>query len=306
MPIKLCECGCDQQINCFDRQKRPRRFVLGHYNKMEENRKRLSKINSGAGNPFYKHHHTEEAKEKNRLAHKKTYEERFGNKEAEKIRKKQSITLKCLYGEGKIKVWSIGLTKETDKRVRKMSESLKGKFAGKKNPMYGKSPTKEQREHHSKILKEKYKKGELIPYWLGKKRLDMYGENNLMKRPNIASKVLESLCKRPTKLEQQLIILIKQNNLPFKYVGNGEFIVGGRCPDFLNINGKKQIIEIFGRYWHSPIYRPTMSYKQTYRATIEHYKKYGFGCLIIWDYELKDSNMIIKKINNFIGDANGK
>lgn len=38
--------------------------------------------------------------------------------------------------------------------------------------------------------------------------------------------------KKPNKLEKQLIELIERAGLPFKYVGNWDFILGGKCPDF--------------------------------------------------------------------------
>jgi hypothetical protein len=54
--------------------------------------------------------------------------------------------------------------------------------------------------------------------------------------------------KKPNKLEKLLIELIDRNNLPFKYVGNWEFIVAGKCPDFLCTDGRKLLIELFGNY----------------------------------------------------------
>jgi len=35
--------------------------------------------------------------------------------------------------------------------------------------------------------------------------------------------------------------------LPYKFVGNGEVLVGRKCPDFININGQKIAIEVFYR-----------------------------------------------------------
>jgi len=41
--------------------------------------------------------------------------------------------------------------------------------------------------------------------------------------------------------------IIKKLNLPFKFVGNGDFILENKCPDFININGEKIAIEVFYR-----------------------------------------------------------
>lgn len=116
---------------------------------------------------------------------------------------------------------------------------------------------------------------------------------------DVASRFIKSLMKRPTKPEQKFIDMTKKYNLPYKYVGDGEFILGGRCPDFLNYNGEKKVIEIFGRVFHDPeksFFK--ISYKKTEEGTIKHYEKYGFKCIIIWEEELKNE----KKVLNTIGD----
>lgn len=94
----------------------------------------------------------------------------------------------------------------------------------------------------------------------------------------------------PNKPEKTLIKLMQDNNLPFRYVGNGEVWLGNKNPDFINVNGKKQVIEYFGTYWH-PIFDGT---KRT-----EHYKQYGFSTLIIWDSELEDKPKLLNKIKTF-------
>ena len=75
--------------------------------------------------------------------------------------------------------------------------------------------------------------------------------------------------------------------MPFKFVGGGEVWLGNRNPDFINTNGKKQVIELFGTYWH-PVFDVA--------NRIEHYKQYGFACLIIWEDELADLSKLTKKI----------
>jgi len=101
-------------------------------------------------------------------------------------------------------------------------------------------------------------------------------------------------CQTPNKIESVLINLLSLNGLPFKYVGNGEVWLGNRNPDFINTNGKKQVIELFGTYWH-PIFDVA--------DRIEHYKQYGFDCLTIWEDELSDSDKVLTKIKRFTGKA---
>lgn len=95
---------------------------------------------------------------------------------------------------------------------------------------------------------------------------------------------------KPNKAEQKAVDIIQQAGLPFKYVGNGEFVLGGKCPDFLNINGKKQVIELFGAHWH-PIFDVALR--------TEHFRQYGFETLVIWEDELKDPKRLTHKIKVF-------
>ena len=95
----------------------------------------------------------------------------------------------------------------------------------------------------------------------------------------------------PNNPESVLINLFCENNLPFRYVRNGEVWLGNRNPDFINTNGKKQVIELLGTYWH-PLF------DGAFRT--EHYKQYGFDCLIIWEDELKDIAQVAKRVKGFV------
>ena len=101
-------------------------------------------------------------------------------------------------------------------------------------------------------------------------------------------------CQTPNKAESALIALFGKNGLPFKYTGNGEVWFGNRNPDFINTNGRKQVIELFGTYWH-PVFDVA--------DRTEHYKKYAFGCLVIWEDELSNLPKLTQKIKRF---ANAK
>jgi len=98
---------------------------------------------------------------------------------------------------------------------------------------------------------------------------------------------------RPTKPEAKLYELI-QETCPEEYIYCGDFsvVIGKISPDFININGQKKVIEMFGNYWHKP-----GSDRQ--RRAILH--AYGFDCLVIWEHELKDlpREEIIEKIKCF-------
>jgi len=76
----------------------------------------------------------------------------------------------------------------------------------------------------------------------------------------------------------------------YKYVGDGQFFLGGHCPDFLNVNGKKKLIELYGDYWHR---------NDNPQDRIDFFKKYGFDTLVLWESELKDISKIKNKILEF-------
>ena len=98
-------------------------------------------------------------------------------------------------------------------------------------------------------------------------------------------------CQTPNKGESKLISLLEKNSFPFRYVGNGEVWFGNRNPDFINTDGKKQVIELFGAYWH-PVFDVA--------DRMEHYKQYGFDALIIWEDEFADLSKLTKKIKKWI------
>lgn len=101
--------------------------------------------------------------------------------------------------------------------------------------------------------------------------------------------------RRPTSLERMFNALIDKYSLPYKYVGDGSFLIGGLNPDYININGGKVAIEIFGEYWHK--------YAKEYRRTEEGrkaiFKKFGWDLIVIWENELKTlpKNIILQKIS---------
>jgi len=101
-------------------------------------------------------------------------------------------------------------------------------------------------------------------------------------------KVLKGQRRKPTKPE---IIMnsILDRHFPgeWKYTGDAKVIIEGRNPDFVNINGKKAIIEVFGVYWH-PLFDVS--------KTEQFYSQYGYKTLIVWEDELKDENRIVRRI----------
>lgn len=77
----------------------------------------------------------------------------------------------------------------------------------------------------------------------------------------------------------------------FRYVGDGSLFIGGKSPDYIH-DSKRLIIELFGDYWHNP---------SEVEPRLKHFSKFGYKGLIIWEHELNDLNIIVPKINSFVG-----
>jgi hypothetical protein len=88
---------------------------------------------------------------------------------------------------------------------------------------------------------------------------------------------------RPSILEQRLIDIIKIHQLPFKYVGNGELVLGKSNPDFVSTDGSMRIIEIFGDYYHTLGGRTEMSKEQARRA---RFNELGYDCMVLWESDM--------------------
>lgn len=89
--------------------------------------------------------------------------------------------------------------------------------------------------------------------------------------------------KKPTKPELQMIGLIEKYNLPYKYTGDGSFWIEYLNPDFVECNGRKVALEVFGDYWHN---RKNMSYCQTLEGRKAILERYGWKLVVVWEHEL--------------------
>ena len=114
--------------------------------------------------------------------------------------------------------------------------------------------------------------------------------------------IFSSLQGKQTKPER-MVEAILQEWCPreYAYVGTGrDVVINGCVPDFININGQKKVIEVFGDYWHSPnrTGKPT---EQEEKDTIKAYKDFGFDCLILWEHEIKKQpEGVLDKIAQFV------
>ena len=235
---------------------------------------------------------------------------------SEETKRKISETKKLMYRQGLITPWNKGKKRPpfSEEWRNNLSKSLKGHKSSKKvvnavifrnknnNPMWNPEIVKKAvksrnyKEIASKTTQTKIKNGTFLKY---SQRMKV---NNPMKDPLINAKVnknpeymrrrINALIKKPNNKEKILIDLINKNNLPYKYVGDGNLIIGSRNPDFMHNEGNK-LIEFFGDYWHT---KKVRCYEETEKGRKEFFKKYGFNTLVIWENELTNPEAVLKKI----------
>ena len=85
---------------------------------------------------------------------------------------------------------------------------------------------------------------------------------------------------RPNRLELEVQEVIRR--FGFQYAGDGKLVVGGKCPDFWNGDGK--VIELYGDYWHAG---------QDPRERIDLFAAHGYVCLVIWEREWREDPVVV-------------
>lgn len=153
---------------------------------------------------------------------------------------------------------------------RKHTEEARANMSGRcgaLNPSFGIPKTSVCKEKISTSLKKK---------WLDREYVLMMGAARSLK---------------PNKPESSLIkVLDEMYPGEWKYTGDFSFVVNGKNPDFVNCNGQKKIIELFGDYWHKG---------QNPQDRADIFSPFGYETLVIWECELKNMGNVKDKIRNF-------
>jgi len=236
----------------------------------------------------------------------------------EEASKKLSVTLLQQFASGERvqKSWNKGLTKEDHPGIASRAEKLKGRPSATKRKTKAdyprlantgrkksNAPPKEHKERKPNTTAAHLRLTELAkdPEWVKMK-------SNISKqlwqtqeyREKILSRVAKALHKRPNRPETLLQSLLEElYPNEFEYNGDGKVIILGMVPDFININGRKEIIEVFGDYWHSSKVTQHQSWNRTELGRIMAYNSLGYNCLIIWESELSEIEDTKLKIENF-------
>jgi G:T-mismatch repair DNA endonuclease (very short patch repair protein) len=81
----------------------------------------------------------------------------------------------------------------------------------------------------------------------------------------------------PNNAEMTLFGLMCYLGMPYRYTGNAQFLLMGRCPDFVHLTDRK-IIELYGERWHKP---------EEEQQRIDLFARSDYHVLVVWQRELK-------------------
>lgn len=113
------------------------------------------------------------------------------------------------------------------------------------------------------------------------------------KKDRIMSKEEIKKCLRKREmsgLEIKVLHIIEKNNLPYKFVGNGNFFIEKKNPDFININGEKKAIEVYWDRHKEQFAKGGLDGWKSKRKEI--FNKYGWQILFIEGTGLTEEKVI--------------
>ena len=200
---------------------------------------------------------------------------------------------------GRISRALVGKTHTVSKETR---ESISRALWGRPSPLLGRTMSKEEVEAHkepwkrlSKREKEEWLRKSFHNPEMEEKRvqgikryLASLSEEEMAKRlrKSFLSKKAIKKSGEPLTTPETFLALYLEGRAPkqWAYNGSGEKTSylntlgysGLKRPDFVNMSGRKIVIEVFGTYWHS---------EDEVEEKIRYYRKFGFDCIVLWDYE---------------------
>lgn len=298
--VRFCKCGCGTQIIIKEhhRWRGIPDYISGHHSRVHNpmqgvhlypskaTREKMRKARIGKAPIMEGKTHTDEAKRKISIAVKKRWEDK-------EYRKKMTNVTKKLWEDPEYKKCQLGHIKtRTEKR----------KANGEDHPMLGFKHSKEtianMRKAHIGLTDTEATKL--------KKSLAITGIKRSKETKALISKIAKIRYLDPAYVKKmakawnikpnkpETIILNLLNDLypgEWKYTGDFSFTINGKCPDFVNCNGQKKIIELFGDYWHRG---------DNPQDRIDVFSPFGYQTLVIWESELKHINSVIKRIQKFM------
>jgi len=161
-------------------------------------------------------------------------------------------------------------------------------------------------KYHSEKSKQKMsvsaiKRGNNHPNWIQTEEQKNKISLKLTGRKLSKEHIRNSLKKRiMSSLEIKFENIINKLQLPYKFVGNGDFFIERKNPDFININGEKIAVEVYYT-------KHKLNFGQTKNKTINEWKdgrskifnKYGWELIFFNEIEVNEDNIL-----KIMGDKN--
>lgn len=262
---RFCACGCGETFEC--KTNSDQRFIPHHHKRISSE---IRVCNCGCGETYeckinstkrFINGHASRGIIRSAEYRKRSSESRSGVSTGPRSEECKLKISKALKGRKFTEEWKKNLSKarkgqiHTNPDCKCMTcQAKKGAYKGKNNGFYGK--------HHSE--KEKRK-------WLETNR----------RSPNLCEISL-------------LNLLIETLPNEYEFVGDGKVWINHKNPDFMNINGQKKLIEMFGDYWHGEESTglPTAVHECERK---EIFKEAGYETLIIWEHEVNGSKTLLQK-----------
>lgn len=122
----------------------------------------------------------------------------------------------------------------------------------------------------------------------------------LWQNPEYVKRMIKAQHRKPNKSEKKLDEFL-QKIVPKEYqinVNAEVMTLGGKIPDFVNVNGQKKIIEMNGDWWHGEK-RTGRSKEEEEQQRVNYFAKYGWKTLVVWELELKNIEKLENKILEF-------
>ena len=272
-----CACGCGRVVKLGNQ------YINGHNRSMlnkHHSKETIEKIRKACTGKVYGPH-SDETK-------RKMSEAKMGDRNPAKrldVRKKLSIALTgrepSMLGKH-----------HSDGTKRKISEATKGRFAWNKGV-----PRTELEKEKMSLANKGRKHSEETKLKMRASHLKMW-QNSEYRESQIAA--IFNGCKCGPNHPEKCVRKILNKLFPdeYKFVGNGDVWIDGKNPDFINVNGQKKIIEVFGDYWHSRKITG-ISKKEHRKQRQKHFAKYGYQTLVVWEKETQNPKKLKSKIKDF-------
>ncbi len=203
--------------------------------------------------------------------------------EETKLNMRKAALKRGITKENRLKM-SIGKKGKPSPRIGViLSEEIKQKISkskkGMPNGRLGKKHSKESKLKMS--INNKGMKG-LHHSEETKLRMSLSQKGRILTKEHI-KKILKR--RIPSSLENKFLNIIDKYNLPYKYVGNGSFLIEGYNPDFININGEKIAIEVYARYFKELNNKNIACWKN---KRSEIFAKYGWKIIYLDETQINE------------------